>query len=241
VRASRGHRVTGIVGPVGEDTERARQRLGELLRRIRRAADLSQRDLAQALAVSDGAVAQAESGRRDLPATVLMRAAELAGLRLAMVDSAGVEVPGMADATVRDAAGRHFPAHLDTRHSDEGWWHDEVRHSRGRPWYTFDRDRQVRDQQRERRGTPPDHQTPRPDDSPEVRARVRREAASATRLAEQRRRALERPWSDRPEDEDPVCTCPGGCDELLFATTALPARQHAVPHVTDCACRCDVA
>jgi transcriptional regulator with XRE-family HTH domain len=226
---------------VGEDTERARQRLGELVRRIRRAADLSQRDLARALAVSDGAVAQAESGQRDLPATVLMRAAELAGLRLALVDAAGDEVPGMADATVRDAAGRHFPAHLDTRRSDEGWWHDEVRHSRPRPWYTFDRDRQVRDHQRERHGTPPDHQAPRPDDAPEVRARVRREAALATWLAEQRRRAVERPRPDRSEDEDPVCTCPGGCDELLFATTALPARQHAVPHVPGCPCRCDVA
>jgi transcriptional regulator with XRE-family HTH domain len=227
---------------VGDDDEdRTEGTARSLLRQVRRMADLSQRELASRLGVDRAVVARAETGERDVKVTFLARAARLAGLRLALVDAAGDEVPGMADATVRDAAGRHFPAHLDTRHSDEGWWHDEVRHSRPRPWYTFDRDRHVRDHQRERHGIPPDHQAPRPDDAPEVRDRVRREAALATWLAEQRRRAVEHPWPERPEDEDPVCTCPGGCDELLFTTTALPARQHAVPHVPGCPCRCDVA
>jgi HTH-type transcriptional regulator/antitoxin HipB len=94
-----------------------------LLRRVRRIADLSQRELAGRLGVSAAAIGHAEAGRRDLPTGVLVRAARLAGLRVALLDADGREVTGMGRGTVRDAAGRRYPAHLDTRNGDDGWWY----------------------------------------------------------------------------------------------------------------------
>src|SRR3954466_14435010 len=84
--------------------------LSALLRRIRRTADLSQGELADALGVARSTVARAELGQRDLPTGVLVRAAGLAGLRVVLLDAAGDEVPGMDEDTVRDRAGRHLPA-----------------------------------------------------------------------------------------------------------------------------------
>ncbi|MFD2091606.1 helix-turn-helix domain-containing protein, partial [Blastococcus deserti] len=72
------------------------------LRRIRRLADRSQRELAVELELSKSAIAAAESGRRDLPVSALARAAALAGLRLALLDADGAEVAGMAPDAVRD-------------------------------------------------------------------------------------------------------------------------------------------
>ena len=101
-------------------------------------------------------------------------AAALAGLRLALLDGAGDEVAPMSDDAVADMGGRRFPAHLDTRHSDEGWWHGPHRYGREQPWYTFDRDRRMRDRTGARDGTPDDHQLPQPGDSPAERAEARR-------------------------------------------------------------------
>jgi transcriptional regulator with XRE-family HTH domain len=215
--------------------------LSALLRRIRRTADVSQRELAQRLGVSPTAVAQAETGHRDLPATVVMRAARIAGLRIALVEENGQEAPGMRSDTVRDGGGRRFPAHLDTRHGDQDWWHGSERYSRTQPWYTYDRDRGARDRLRDELGAPADHQTPQPGDGPEARARARREAARAARAAEDRRWTEERWRRGLPDAWAPTCTCPAGCDDLLFATSPLTARENAVPHVDDCPCRCDVA
>jgi HTH-type transcriptional regulator/antitoxin HipB len=92
-----------------------------MLRRIRRTADLSQRELAARIGISKSAVAAAESGRSGIDARALARAAELAGLRLALVDADGRETAGMDGDAVRDQAGRLYPAHLDTRHGDEEW------------------------------------------------------------------------------------------------------------------------
>jgi len=230
------------VDPAAEAPEQARATvLGPLLRRIRRCADLSQRELARALGVSAGTVAQAETGARDLPATILARAAELAGLRLALVDDTGGEVPGMAPAAVLDQAGRRFPAHLDTRYGDQAWWHGDHRYGRRQPWYTYDRRRDRRDELRTADGTPPDHQQPRAGDAPDERAAARRRDALARRraaddllLAEFRERGCPDAWA-------PTCSCPAECDQLLFPTGPLPAGQNAVPHVEACSCRCDVA
>lgn len=123
------------------------------LRRIRRRADLSQRDLAEASGISQSSLSKAEAGRRGLPADLLARCAALAGLRLALLDESGTEVPTMAADAVRDRAGRRFPAHLDTRYGDEDWWHGQERYSREQPWYTFDRLRYTRDHWRARTGT----------------------------------------------------------------------------------------
>ncbi|WP_369140864.1 helix-turn-helix domain-containing protein [Modestobacter versicolor] len=225
----------------------ARRRLSALLRRIRRTADLSQREMARALGVSTGAVAQAESGARDLPATVLMRAAGLAGLRWVLVDASGAEVPAMDGDAVRDRGGRLFPAHLDPRHGDVGWWHGPERYSRDRPEFTFDRDRRQRDDVRAVVGVPPDHHVAGPGDSLAEREWARAEAARAAWRARWRRdladhlsRQQERLRLGLPLFADPSCTCPPACDELLFPDGPLSARENAVPHVAECTCRCDV-
>src|SRR3954451_20612963 len=154
------------------------------VRRIRRRADFSQRQLAQAAGISQSLVARVEAGKQDIAVGLLERLAALAGLRLGLIDEAGNEVAGMADGAVRDQSGRRFPAHLDTRYGDVDWWHGDERYSRERPWYTFDRNRYLRDHWRERSGRPEDHQLPQPGDSP------------AERRA-QRRAEAERSWRER--------------------------------------------
>jgi len=144
------------------------------LRRIRRTADLSQREMARALEVSKSYLGGAESGTSGLDVRVMARAAALAGLRLALLDGAGGEVPAMGADTVRDMGNRRFPAHLDTRYGDDGWWHGPHRYDREQPWYTFDRNRRMRNAYRVRDGTPDDHQLPQAGDSPADRAAASR-------------------------------------------------------------------
>ncbi|MGY1748363.1 helix-turn-helix domain-containing protein [Modestobacter sp. SYSU DS0511] len=214
-----------------------------LLRRIRRRGDLSQRDLARQLGVSVGAIGQAESGRRDVPARLLCRAATLVGLRVTLADQTGTEVPAMALDAVRDAGGRRYPAHLDTRFGDQDWWHGEQRYDRQQPWYTFDRVREVRDDRRRLGGTPDGHLTPGPADAPEERARTRARAACDAREDERRRRRDARARAGHDTNfgwGDPDCGCPPGCDELLLTEDPAPAREQAHPHVADCPCRCDI-
>jgi HTH-type transcriptional regulator/antitoxin HipB len=203
---------------------------GGLLRRIRRSADLSQRQLAALLGLSKSAVAAAEAGTRRLDVQTLIRAAELAGLRLALLDARGDEAVGMAGGTVRDMAGRRFPAHLDTRYTDEGWWHDHHRYSRTRPWYTFSRDREWRDVIRAARGTPGDHLLPRAGDSPADREAARRAAARQADRAEWERL---RDAGELPPLPDLTCGCPPECAEDEAGTRP--------SHTEDCECRCDVS
>jgi HTH-type transcriptional regulator/antitoxin HipB len=133
---------------------------------------------------------------------------------------------------VRDMAGRRFPAHLDTRYADEGWWHDAHRYSRDRVWYTFDRDRGRRDALRRRDGTPDDHQLPRAGDSPREREEARRRASRRARDEELRQRRLALPW--QPIDDGFTCTCPPACDEL-------DDRSGRPVHTDGCPCSCDVS
>jgi len=225
---------------MAEDAEQPATTLGGLLRRIRRTADCSQRELAERLGLSATAVAQAETGVRDLPATALVRAAGLAGLRLALLGADG-EVPGMVGNAVRDRSGRRFPAHLDTRHGDEDWWHGPERYTRSPPRYTFDRDRGLRDQHRAARGTPPDHQQPRPGDSLAERAQARRDAVTARRHAAAQEHAAEQRRLGFPDVWSPPCTCPPACDDLLFADELPSVWLRAQPHVDGCPCGCDIA
>jgi HTH-type transcriptional regulator/antitoxin HipB len=201
-----------------------------VLRRIRRAADVSQRELAQALEVSKSCVGGAESGTSGLDVRVLARAAAIAGLRLALLDGTGAEVRAMAAAAVRDMGNRRFPAHLDTRYSDEGWWHAPHRYDRKQPWYTFDRDRRTRDRFRGRGGTPDDHQLPRPGDSPAERAAARRRAYLRARAEERERRFLAGEF--RHLEERFTCSCPPGCDELDIGERPI--------HAPGCPCSCDL-
>jgi HTH-type transcriptional regulator/antitoxin HipB len=206
--------------------------LSGVLRRVRRVADLSQRELAAAADLSASVVAHAEAGTRDLPVSALVRVVGLAGLRLALVDEQGAEVTGMADDAVRDQGSRRFPAHLDTRYSDEDWWHGPHRYGREQPWYTFDRDRRLRDLYRKRGGTPDDHQLPQPGDSPQERAAARRREYWRRRAEERERAFLAGEF--RGLAERFVCTCLPGCDDLDEATGELV-------HAQACPCICDLA
>src|SRR3954471_23217590 len=207
--------------PPGDPAQMPAFDLPGLLRRIRRSADLSQRELAARLSVSKSAIAAAESRAGGLDARVLAQAAELAGLRLTLVDDSGAEVGGMADGAVRDDAGRRYPAHLDTRYGDVDWWHGRERYSRPQPWYTFDRVRYTRDDWRRQQGTPDDHQLPMAGDAPRERRAARRRA-----------RELRREAGVLVGLPEWTCECPPEC-------AALDVGERPV-HATDCPCGCDV-
>ncbi|MGY1796211.1 helix-turn-helix domain-containing protein [Geodermatophilus sp. SYSU D00525] len=211
-----------------------------VLRRIRRTADLSQRELAGTVGLSKSTIAAIEAGTRGLDARVLARLAAVAGLRLALLDAEGREVAPMDGAAVRDEGDRHFPAHLDTRHGDDGWWHGPHRYDRTPVTYTFTRDRWSRDERRRRRGTPEDHQLPRPGDGLADRAAARRAAAERARAEDlERRRAAGLLPPPPPEFR---CVCPPACDDLLLdELPPAPGRPAPpAPHAPDCACGCDL-
>ncbi|SOE00566.1 helix-turn-helix domain-containing protein [Blastococcus haudaquaticus] len=205
--------------------------LAGALRRIRRLADLSQRELARACGISQSAIARAERNASDLPTGALVRAAAQAGLTVALVDGEGQEVAPMSSQAVRDRADRRFPAHLDTRYSDQGWWHDDHHYGRARPWYTFDRDRRLRDAVRRRVGTPEDHQLPQPGDSPEERAAERAAVRRRRRDEDRERRCLAGESRRLPEFFE--CHCLSGCDDLED-WSGRPV------HAEGCPCSCDV-
>jgi transcriptional regulator with XRE-family HTH domain len=202
------------------------------LRRIRRRADMSQRELAAACGVATSVFAQAESRRRGLSVDLLVRAAALAQLRLALLDDQGNEVTGMTDEGARDRGYRRLPAHLDTFHSDARRSHYEARRTRTQPTYTFYRIRADRDACRRQHGTPDDHHVPQPGDSPAERAAARREAA--LRRAEERRRRAFEANPGRPFDPGFTCECPPEC-------AALDDRNGRPVHADGCPCGCDVA
>ncbi|WP_375385368.1 helix-turn-helix domain-containing protein [uncultured Microbacterium sp.] len=82
------------------------------VRRARRSADLSQRDLAAAVGVSQSNISRIESGG-GLSVREFERMLSVAGLRIAVVDESGVEIEPMPQDVLRDRAGRRQPAHLD--------------------------------------------------------------------------------------------------------------------------------
>ena len=202
-----------------------------LLRRIRRVADCSQRELAERIGASKATVAAAESGRRDLSISLLCRAASLVGGRLVVLDASGAELTPMDLDAVRDAGGRLFPAHLDTRHGDDRWWGGEHRPRTRQPRYTFDLDRSSRDSRRRAGAFAEDHHVPRPGDSLEDRAAARRETAWRRREEQRRRWLATRPA--REPDWGTGCTCPPGCEYA-------EGRNEDLSHDEVCACRCDV-
>jgi transcriptional regulator with XRE-family HTH domain len=132
-----------------------------LVRRARRRADLSQRELAARAGVSASAVARAEStGRVRLAALQQIFAAT--GLRLAVVDatSSSAIAPMRPDA-VRDKARRRLPAHLDPAPL---WWkhliHPRQRYETmllPRSMVRYLRIRSLRDLNRRTFGIPADH------------------------------------------------------------------------------------
>lgn len=202
-----------------------------LLRRIRRRADLSQRELATGLHVSKSTVAAVESGTTGMDARLLAVAAGLAGLRLGLLDDDGNEVGGMAGDTVRDAAGRRFPAHLDTMLSDERSRRWVDRRDRHRPTYTFGRRSPWDPPGSRTESRPDDHLRPQPGDSPEERAAARRAAQWQRHREERERRFLA--GELRGRDDAFTCTCPAECDEL-------DDFSRRPVHADDCPCACDI-
>jgi transcriptional regulator with XRE-family HTH domain len=205
--------------------------LAGLLRRIRRTADCSQRELAERIGASKATVAAVESGTRDLSASLLARAAASVGGRLAVLDASGDELTPMSEDAVRDGADRRFPAHLDTRHGDEDWWHGPHRYDRRQPTFTFDRNRTQRDWRRQA-DTPGDHHRPQRGDSLAERAAVRQQEVWRRQQAERRARlAAAGPLGP---DWGTGCTCPAGCE-------LAEGRNEDLAHAPGCACWCDVS
>ena len=202
-----------------------------LVRRIRRIADLSQRELAARLQLSKSTVAAIEAGTRSVDVHLLAEAAALAGLRLALLDAHGVEVPGMRPDAVRDRGGRLFPAHLDTVLSEERASRWEHRPRLRQPAYTFDRRSPWEDAASRAARRPDDHLLPQPGDSPEERRAARRAAARQRRQEDVARRLAT--GELRLADTSFHCTCPPACDEL-DDWSGRPV------HVEDCPCSCDL-
>ncbi|MCA0144798.1 helix-turn-helix transcriptional regulator [Blastococcus sp. LR1] len=201
------------------------------LRRIRRTADLSQRELAERIGASKSAIGRIECGHGGLDVGLLVRAAALAGLRLALLDESGQEVRGMSRDAVRDRSGRRFPAHLDTMLSEERWWRWDIRRDRAQPSYTFDRRARWEAPARRRADRPDDHLLAQPGDAPWERAAARRAEARRRAAEEHERRFLAGELRDLPESF--ACTCPARCDEL-DDWSGKPV------HAEDCACACDI-
>jgi transcriptional regulator with XRE-family HTH domain len=121
-----------------------------IVRRGRRAADMSQRELAKAAGVGAAVIGSVESGSAMPSLRVLLRLLSAVGFSLKVIDASGAEVAPYDGELKRDEAGRLFPAHLDVRPvgpDGEGWWG----YRRVMPWqreipaYTFDRLRLQRD------------------------------------------------------------------------------------------------
>ena len=205
--------------------------LSGLVRRIRRSADLSQRELAAQIGLSKSAVAAAESGTGGLAARALAAAAGLAGLRIALLDRSGREVDGMNADAVRDRSGRRFPAHLDTVLSEERGSRWEHRPARPQPSYTFDRRRPGEEARTRGDRRPDDHLVPRAGDSPAERKAARRLAALRERAEDRRRRFLAGEFAGVHDGF--TCTCPPACDEL-------DDRSGRPVHAENCPCSCDV-
>jgi transcriptional regulator with XRE-family HTH domain len=122
-----------------------------LVRRARRIADMSQREMAAAARVSQAAISGIEAGGSAPSIALLQRILGVAGLWLVVVDHEGRVVLPMEDWDDNlDGAGRRYPSHLDTIVDPEPgeWWADV--YGLTRPPETFRRDRVARDARRAR-------------------------------------------------------------------------------------------
>jgi transcriptional regulator with XRE-family HTH domain len=120
-----------------------------LVRRARRIADLSQREMAIAAGTSRATVGKVEAGLMVPSLGLFVRMVAAAGLWLSVVDGDGHVVQPMDDLVdTLDGAERRYPSHLDTILDPRTgeWWADQ--YGLTRPPETFRRDRAVRDAQR---------------------------------------------------------------------------------------------
>jgi transcriptional regulator with XRE-family HTH domain len=122
---------------------------GGLVRRARRIADLSQRELARRTGLSPSTVARIETGTLAPSLAVMQHILNAAELSLVVIDRDGHLVQPMRDVSdIRDGADRRYPSHLDTILDPRPgeWWAD--RYGLARPPETFHRDRARRDARR---------------------------------------------------------------------------------------------
>ena len=120
--------------------------LSGIVRRVRRAADMSQRELAKYAKVSPALLANIETGTRTPSLHTLQRILNAANYLLVVVDVEGhVVLPLRVWQDVADGAGRRYPAHLDTILDPVmgDWWADG--YGLTRPPETFWRNRKYRD------------------------------------------------------------------------------------------------
>jgi transcriptional regulator with XRE-family HTH domain len=123
--------------------------LSGIVRRVRRAADLSQRELAERAGLSRTLVAAIETGTRTPSLRALIRILAAAQYRLVAVDGQGrLVLPLEVWQDTADGAGRRYPAHLDTILDPVfgDWWADGF--GLARPPETFRRNRARRDYER---------------------------------------------------------------------------------------------
>jgi HTH-type transcriptional regulator/antitoxin HipB len=189
-------------------------RFGRYVVRVRRLADLSQRDLAASVGTTASTVCRIESGQSVPTLALFSQILAVAGLRLAVVDAQGNEVLPVPDDLVRDNQGRRFPAHLDVAPPDEVPYERGARPRYDRPeaqaWF---RHRAARDQQAQEaphRERQVDHPT-----RAELRTRVRL-------------RRGRQPVVDVPPPTDD-CRCPDACFEG-YCLPACPCRCAPEPH-----------
>lgn len=130
---------------VGPDT------LPGLVRKLRRMADLSQRELAGAAKISQASVARLETGKLMPTLPTLLRILDVGHLLLVVANENGrVIEPMLVWDDTRDGAERLFPAHLDLilDPASGEWWADK--YGLARPPETYHRDRAYRDAKRKR-------------------------------------------------------------------------------------------
>jgi HTH-type transcriptional regulator/antitoxin HipB len=186
--------------------------VGRLVARARRVADLSQRDLATRVGVSPATVARLESGA-GLPRLPLLAAIlRAAGLRLRVIAGDEAPVAPIPATTVRDNAGRRFPAHLDVAPPDEvpAWAREAPRYDRPKPpaWHHRRAERDRISALKPAAGRQVDHPT---QEQLEERERLRRGPQPIV----------------SPTPVEIVCTCPDACfddDEVIGCLPECPCQ-----------------
>ncbi len=189
-----------------------------LLRRARRNARMSQRDMARAVGVGKSTIGQAERDHGSVTLPVLLAALAIGGIDLVAVDHDG-EVETMRLDAVRDRRHRKLPAHRhawvasEDQHLPEGWQGSRRRSAPVR-W-------SLRPSQSELAYLPPQH--PGPEDV----AAVRRRDADKREFRIARMAALRRSVPSRIYPL-PACTCSDECVQLGMACPpSCPCQREA--------------